>query len=105
MLNDSSVQHSCWDISPTAYLPQVIETLEDDAFPLGETVSNVGKIVTRVTVVHINGSHRLFHVFLAGRLLVITCDILVRWSCESVPKDVQWHQNLDISPARYALMP
>jgi hypothetical protein len=26
-----------------------------------------------------------------------------RWSCESVPKDGQWHQRLDIVTARYAL--
>ena len=26
-----------------------------------------------------------------------------RWSCESVPKNVQWHQRLDIVTARYAL--
>jgi hypothetical protein len=28
-----------------------------------------------------------------------------RWSCESVPKNVQWHQRLDISTSRYALKP
>src|SRR5262245_37269876 len=26
-----------------------------------------------------------------------------RWSCESVPKNGQWHQHVDIATARYAL--
>jgi hypothetical protein len=44
-----------------------METLEDNTFSVGETVSDIGEIVTRVTRVHVNGSQRLFHVFLAER--------------------------------------
>jgi hypothetical protein len=29
-----------------------METLEDDTFPMGETVSDVGEIVTRVRAMH-----------------------------------------------------
>jgi hypothetical protein len=29
-----------------------METLEDDAFPMGETVSNIGEVNTRVARVH-----------------------------------------------------
>ena len=29
-----------------------METLEDDTFPIGETVSNIGEVVTRVTSRH-----------------------------------------------------
>jgi hypothetical protein len=29
-----------------------METLEDDTFPMGETVSPIGEVVTRVLVVH-----------------------------------------------------
>jgi hypothetical protein len=44
VLNHCSVQHSCGNIPPPTFLLQVIETLEDDAFPVGETVSNIGEI-------------------------------------------------------------
>src|SRR5256885_645014 len=53
MLNHSPVQHSCGNIPPTTFLLQGIETLEDDTFPVGETVFHVWEIVTRVTVVHV----------------------------------------------------
>jgi hypothetical protein len=52
ILNHSPIQHSRRDIPPTAFLLQVIEALEDDTFPVGETVSDVWEIITRVTVVH-----------------------------------------------------
>jgi len=52
MLNHSSVQHCRRDIPPTTFLLQVIETLEDDTFPAGKTVSNIGEIVTGVAVIH-----------------------------------------------------
>jgi hypothetical protein len=56
MLNHSPVQHSRRNIPPPTFLLQVMKTLEDDAFPVGETVSNIGKIGTRITVVQVNGS-------------------------------------------------
>ena len=49
MLNHSPIEHSCRDIPPPSFLLQVIETLEDDTFTVGEPVSDVGEIVTRVT--------------------------------------------------------
>jgi len=33
---------------PTAFLLQVIEALEDDTFPTGETVFHIREIVTRI---------------------------------------------------------
>jgi hypothetical protein len=39
-------------MSPPAFLLQVVETLENNTFPIGEPVSNIGEIVTRVTRVH-----------------------------------------------------
>jgi hypothetical protein len=53
MLNHSPIQHARRNIPPPTLLLQVVETLENDAFPLGETVSDVGEIVTRVM-----GRHR-----------------------------------------------
>jgi hypothetical protein len=35
---------------PTTFLLQVMQTLEDDTFPMGETVSDVGEIVTKIQV-------------------------------------------------------
>src|SRR5262245_5893464 len=52
ILNHSPVEHSCRYIPPTTFLLQVIEALEDDPFPVGETVSDIGEAVTRSTVVH-----------------------------------------------------
>jgi hypothetical protein len=56
MLNHSSVQHSRRDIPPPTFLLQVVETLQNYTFPVGETVSNVGEIVTRITAIHIRAS-------------------------------------------------
>ena len=50
MLNHSPVERSCRHIPLTTFLLQVVETLQNDAFPVGETVSNIGEIVTRSTV-------------------------------------------------------
>jgi hypothetical protein len=36
-------------ILPPSFLLQIIETLENNAFPVGETVSNIGKMLTRIT--------------------------------------------------------
>ena len=52
ILNYSPVEHSCRDIPPPAFLLQGMETLEDHTFPMGETVSDVREIVTRVMVGH-----------------------------------------------------
>ena len=52
MLDHSSIEHSCRHIPSPTFLLQVVETLEDDSFPAGETVSDVWQIITRVTVVH-----------------------------------------------------
>jgi hypothetical protein len=52
MLNHSSVPHFCRYIRyipPPTCLRQVIETLEDNVFPMGETVSDIRKIVMRIT--------------------------------------------------------
>ena len=48
MLNHSTVRHSCRNMPPTAFLLQVIEALEDDTFPTGETVFHIREIVTRI---------------------------------------------------------
>ena len=50
MLNHSSVKHARRNIPPTTFLLQGMETLENDTFPVGETVSNVGKMLTRARV-------------------------------------------------------
>jgi hypothetical protein len=52
ILNHSSIEHSRRNIPPLTFLLQIIETLEDDTFPVGETVSDVGEVVMRVLAVH-----------------------------------------------------
>jgi hypothetical protein len=56
VLNHSSVQHPRRHIPPPTFLLQVSKTLEDDAFPMGETISNIREVVTRVTRVHVRSS-------------------------------------------------
>jgi hypothetical protein len=56
MLSHSPVQHSRRDIPPTTFLLQGVETLENNALPVGETVANIGEIRTRVTRVHVRSS-------------------------------------------------
>jgi hypothetical protein len=51
-----SVQHSCKHIPPPTFLLQVVEALQNDTFPVGETVSDVGKMLTRVTGRHMKVS-------------------------------------------------
>src|SRR5262245_14688171 len=58
VLDHRSVEQSCRNISPTAFLLQVIEALEDDSFPVGEPVSDVWKIVARITGRHMKVSLR-----------------------------------------------
>src|SRR5256885_2740459 len=53
ILSHSTVKHARRHIPPPAFLLQVIETLEDNTFPVGETVSDIWERVTRVT-----GRHR-----------------------------------------------
>jgi hypothetical protein len=45
-------KHFSRNIPPATFLLQGVETLQDDAFPVGETVSDVGEIVTRITGRH-----------------------------------------------------
>jgi hypothetical protein len=53
MLNHSSIEHARRHIPPPTLLLQGMETLEDDAFPVGETVSNIGEVVARVMSIHV----------------------------------------------------
>jgi hypothetical protein len=46
ILDDRCIKHACRHMSPPTCLQQGMQTLEDDAFPMGETVSDVGEIVT-----------------------------------------------------------
>ena len=48
MLNHSSLEHARRNIPPPTFLLQGMETLKDDTFPMGEPVSDVWQIVTRV---------------------------------------------------------
>jgi hypothetical protein len=56
VLDHSSVEHSRRHIPPPTLLLQVIETLQNDTFPMGETVSDIKEIVTRVTAMHVRFS-------------------------------------------------
>jgi hypothetical protein len=56
MLHHSTIKHSRRHIPPTTFPLQVIETLQDDAFPVGETVSDVGEIGTRLRGTHVRFS-------------------------------------------------
>jgi len=53
MLNHSSIEHARRHIPPPAFLWQVRESLEDDAFSVGEPVSNIGEVVARVMSIHV----------------------------------------------------
>jgi hypothetical protein len=46
-------------MSPTTFLLQVRETLKDDAFMMGETVSYIWEIITRIAVAHVRFSINL----------------------------------------------
>src|SRR5262245_6114238 len=46
ILNHSSIEHTRRNIPPPTLLLQVVEALENDTFPVGETVSNIGKMLT-----------------------------------------------------------
>src|SRR5215813_10326598 len=59
MLNHSPVEHPCRHIPPPTFLLQVVETLEDDTFPMGEPVSDVWEIITWIMGRH---RYRLFDV-------------------------------------------
>jgi hypothetical protein len=66
------------------FLLQGMETLEDDTFTAGETVSNIGEVVTRITGIHM----RVPHVF-----------ILRQWKSYWSSTQVTPYQTLgDISP-------
>jgi len=68
VLNHTPVEHSCRHIPPSTFLLQVVETLENDTFPLGETVSNIRERVTRVT-----GRHR-------SMLFALVSLMYLRWN-------------------------
>src|SRR5262245_8959990 len=52
MLHRSTIQHSRSHMSSPTLLLQVIETLENNTFPMGEPVSDVRKIITWITGRH-----------------------------------------------------
>jgi hypothetical protein len=52
IFDHSSVEHACGHMSTTTVLLQVVETLEDDTFPAGETITDIRQRVTRGTAVH-----------------------------------------------------
>jgi hypothetical protein len=56
MLYHSTIQHARRNIPPPAFLLQVIEALEDNAFTVGETISDIGEVVTRVMGRHMQVS-------------------------------------------------
>ena len=56
MLNHSSVEHSRRHIPSPTLLLQVSKTLEDDTFPMGEPVSDIGEVVTRIRGPHVRFS-------------------------------------------------
>jgi hypothetical protein len=53
MLDYRSIEHSYGHMSPTSFLLQVIETLEDDTFPVGETIADLGESVTSIMGRHV----------------------------------------------------
>jgi hypothetical protein len=60
ILAHTSIQHTRRHILPTTFLLQGMKTLEDNTFPMGETVSNIGEVVTRVMGRHIRISPCLY---------------------------------------------
>src|SRR6266581_1957835 len=64
ILNHTAVKHSCRHIPPTAFLLQVIETLQDDTFSTGEPIFHIREIVMRVTVIHVQFSPTVLTYFL-----------------------------------------
>ncbi len=56
MLNHTPVEHARWHMPVTALLLQCTEAPQNDSFTVGETVSDIGEIVTRVAVTHVRFS-------------------------------------------------
>ena len=52
ILADRCIKHAYRHIPPTAFLLQVVETLQNDTFPLAETASYIRESVIKGTVVH-----------------------------------------------------
>ena len=50
ILNDAAIEHTSWHMPITAFLLKVAETPQDDAFPVGKTISDIGYMVMRITV-------------------------------------------------------
>jgi hypothetical protein len=81
ILNHSPVQHPRRHIPPPTFLLQVIETLKDNAFTLGETVFHIREIVTRVTARHMKVSpRRVYPEFCAD-----PASLALSWGRASVP--------------------
>jgi hypothetical protein len=57
ILDHTSVKHTRWHMSATAFLLECVQAPQDDAFTGGETVSYIWQIITRSTVRHV----RLLH--------------------------------------------
>jgi hypothetical protein len=53
ILDHTPIKHSCRHMPPTAFLLERIETLQDNAFTGGETVSYIREIVMKVTGRHV----------------------------------------------------
>jgi hypothetical protein len=56
ILDYTSVKHPCSNISSTPFLLEVSKTLQNDAFAMSETVSDVWQIVMRVVGMHVRFS-------------------------------------------------
>jgi hypothetical protein len=56
ILDDRSIKYPCGNMSPPAFLLQVIQTFQDDTFRVGKTVSDVWEIGTRVMDIHVKFS-------------------------------------------------
>jgi hypothetical protein len=51
-LDHRPVEHSCRHIPSTAFLLEAGKTLQDDAFTVCQTISDIREIITRVTIKH-----------------------------------------------------
>jgi hypothetical protein len=56
VLDHSPVGHCCGNMPPTTFLLEVSKALQDDAFTVGESVSDVWQVITRITAMHIGST-------------------------------------------------
>ncbi len=61
ILDYTPVEHARWHMPVTALFLQCTEALQDDSFTVGETISHIGEIVTRVAVIHNRSSYPRAH--------------------------------------------